>query len=143
MAAAIVLLTAHPALAEIRVSGKVELPDGAPAAEAEALLFPVASPLARARAAWDDVAPEPAARALADPAGRFRLIAPAAGLWRVELRATGFVPTSHPLEPLVEPVELPPARLRPDAGVAVKVTERGGGPAAGAIVAAWVERDRF
>ncbi len=130
--------------AEIPITGRVLGPKGAPVAEAEVLLLPSLDPVKQARLAESGDpaptvatagqaagagkggatpaggagAPRPAARVLADPAGNFRLAAPAPGLWTVRIQAPGFVPIEAALEPLIEPVDLPDASLAPDAGLA-------------------------
>lgn len=52
--------------------------------------------------------PAPVAEARTDAAGRYALQAPSAGLWRVVVRTPS--PLQSPPLPLVEPVEMPPAR---------------------------------
>jgi protocatechuate 3,4-dioxygenase beta subunit len=54
----------------------------------------------------------PLATARPRPDGSFEIAAPAAGLYRVVVRAEGFPPLRHDLGPLIEETELPPAQLR-------------------------------
>src|SRR5688572_17346305 len=88
--------------------------------------------------------PPPAAEAVSDEQGEFLVVAPEAGMWRLTIRAPGFVSVERRLAPLLEPIDLSDARLDRDAGLRVSVTDSSGNPVAGA----WVEavppgRERF
>jgi hypothetical protein len=72
-----------------------------------------------------------------DAAGRFRLEAPATGMWKVLARAAGYVPLEVELAPLVEPTDLPPARWQAASQVEVRVVGKDGRPLARARV--WAE----
>ena len=71
---------------------------------------------------------------MTDAAGGFRIEAPDAGMWKVRLEAKGFVPLESVFSPLTDETELPDARLLPDTGLKVTVTDPAGKPAAGARV---------
>jgi hypothetical protein len=121
--------------ARIPVAGRVVDSGGKGVAGIKVLLVPLASVVEDAKlelAGKDD--PEPAASASTDAGGAFRIEAPDAGMWKVRLEAKGFVPLEIALFPLTEETELPDARLLPDAGLKVTVTDPAGKPAAGARV---------
>lgn len=76
--------------------------------------------------------------------GRFRLLAPGPGPWRLAVSAPGFVPVQLDLPFVVAPREIAPFRLGRSATLAVKVLSREGAPLAGVRLAARpVERERF
>lgn len=104
-AAVFSLILAETARAQPLVTGTVLGPDDRPlsGARAELLLVP-----ALAGAAAE---PVPVAVATTDGAGRFKLEAPATGLWRVRLRSEGGSVFPSAVLPLVEPLELAPASL--------------------------------
>jgi protocatechuate 3,4-dioxygenase beta subunit len=81
---------------------------------------------------------EPAARAVSDAGGGFRLEAPAPGFYTVVARHEGRVPLEHRLEPLIAAADLEPAYLGADDGLAVQVVDGAGQPVPGARV--WFER---
>jgi hypothetical protein len=138
------MLAAHHAAAEeIQIGGIVQLPGGAPLAEIEVLLFPLLDPLNEARTVMDPAPPEPVARALTNAKGRFRLVAPHAGLWSVRVAAAGFVPEEAVLQPLIEEVELPPLELSSDVGMTVRAVDEQVRPVAGARVFLRSEGSRF
>ncbi len=76
--------------------------------------------------------PAPVAGGTSGPAGRFELAAPAPGLYVVFVTAAGRVPMHLQPLALVDGVDLPPVRLRRDAGAPLQVRAPGGGPQAGA-----------
>jgi len=131
----IFVLAAGTAAAEgIAISGRVLVPGGAPLAEADVQLVPLEDSFREARALLEGEPPQPAARTLADAAGRFRLAAPHAGLWKVRVEAPGFAPKVTDIRPLIEPVELGDVELASDTGMKVRVTDAEGAPIAGATV---------
>lgn len=79
---------------------------------------------------------QPLATAVSDASGRFRLEAPEPGMWRVLAHAEGYVPLETELAPLVEPADLPPAKLKAASQVEVRVVGEDGSPLAGARVRA-------
>jgi len=126
------VLTAAPA--EIPISGRVLGPGGGPLAEAEVLLLPTLDPVAMAKLADTGALPKPASKAVTDAQGRFALGAPAPGLFKVRVQASGYVPAELALEPLIEPIDLPDAEMAVDAGLTVKVVGSDGKPLTGARV---------
>lgn len=86
-------------------------------------------------AATADSSP-PLATAVSDASGRFRLEVPEPGMWKVLASAEGCVPLETELAPLVEPADLPPAKLMAAARVEVRVAGEDGRPLAGAQVRA-------
>jgi len=128
---------------EIPIGGRVVLPWGDPLAEADVRLRPLLAPAAKVRALLDDRTVEPAARAVSDSEGRFRILAPHAGLWTVSVEAPGFVPTEIEMKPLIEPIELPDTKMESDSGLTVTVTGPRGAPLSGARVLVRTERSRF
>jgi uncharacterized GH25 family protein len=80
--------------------------------------------------------PPPLATAASDAAGRFRLEVPEPGMWKVVARAQGYVPLEAELAPLVEPADLPPAKLKAAPQVEVRVVGEDGSPLVGARVRA-------
>lgn len=109
------------------VRGTVRRIDGSPLAGVRAELSPVLG-----NHAWNDLLlggelrPPVVAVAETDAGGRFSLAAPEAGIWRVEVRAPGFVPMRYFPLPVTGPVELPPAELLEDSGVKAEVVEAAG-----------------
>ena len=131
------------ALAEgIAVSGRVLGPAGAPLAGADVGLSPLLGEAATRRAMLDPEPVEPVGRGRTNAHGRFRLEAPRVGLWRIRITAEGFVPLVTDLRPLIEPVELADAKLRPDAGMNVFVTNSAGKPLADTTVLLSTDRGR-
>lgn len=72
------------------------------------------------------VVPPTAARTTADPEGYFELVAPTTGLWTVVVEAPGLPRMEYPLEPLVEPVELPALDLSVAAVVEARTNDSKG-----------------
>ncbi len=140
----LVLFMAGPAVgADIEIRGKVLGIDGLPYPEATVSLLPAESEFRQAEA-W--LAGDPAAPAESVKTGRsgeYLLTAPAAGHWTVRVDAPGATTKTYDLYPLVEPVVLQPVRLKPNAGLTVKVTEGGGKPVPGALVRLFAEPDRM
>ncbi len=81
--------------------------------------------------------PDPVASASSDSEGRFCLTPPVPGVWRLVAKAEGFVPMEYFPLPLADggEVELPPARLLPDARTTVSTDDRDGRPLAAAVYA--------
>ncbi|HYN21950.1 MAG TPA: carboxypeptidase-like regulatory domain-containing protein, partial [Thermoanaerobaculia bacterium] len=104
----------------IPVSGLIQDPGGAPLAGARVLLLPTVSTAEGSRlelAGQADPEPVKTATTLAD--GRFRIEAPAAGMWKIAVQAKGLVPREVLLYPLTEETELSAVRLERDLGLAV------------------------
>ncbi len=79
-------------------------------------------------------APEPAASVDLGAGGRYCLPAPRAGMWKVVIRAPGFVPMGYMPLPVSGPLDLPPVRLSRDAGARIVVRDADGRPAGGVWV---------
>src|SRR2546425_1256309 len=71
--------------AEITVGGRVTDVLGRPLAEADVLLMPSLDLVQQTRLSDSGKLPKPAARAVTDADGRFRLAAPQAGLFKVRV----------------------------------------------------------
>ena len=149
--AALVSLAAAGADGAIAVRGSLETAAGTPAAGVHVELLPLLAEQERAVLRLEgrlDAEPVAFARTGAD--GRFRLDAPAEGVWKVVVRAEGAVPLETPLAPLLEPVVLPAARLVLAESLAVRVADPSGSPVPGALVelrrdapsAAWSQAQR-
>lgn len=80
-----------------------------------------------------DPGPDLTVRTGAD--GRFTVIAPSVGLWRVRVEARGALPAETWAEPFEDPVALPPVDLVPASGIVVQVGDEHGVPVP-ALVAA-------
>ncbi|HEX7181544.1 MAG TPA: carboxypeptidase regulatory-like domain-containing protein [Thermoanaerobaculia bacterium] len=130
LAAALVLAPLGPAAA-LPVSGRVLGPGGAPVQGARAELV----------REGESADPAPVVAATIDRDGRFSLEAPGPGLWRVTVRAPGYVSVEAPLHPLLYGTQLPPAILQLDAGQRVAVADREGRPLKGALVRATPSQD--
>ena len=119
----------------IDVRGRVVATGGAPAEGVRVELVPLLAEQERAALRLSGrLDAEPVGSTRTDADGRFLLAAPAEGTWKVVVRADGAVPLEAPLAPLLEPVVLPPVRLVPAAGVAVRVADPSGAPIPGAAV---------
>jgi uncharacterized GH25 family protein len=130
--------------AKVAITGRVLAPDGKPAPNIEMALIPVLPEVESARLELaGKTGPEPAVTVATDTAGIFHLLAPDAGMWRVRVESSGFLPLEFPLTPLMEETELPDARLLPDAGLQIRVTGPGGQPLARAWVRAESTRIAF
>ncbi len=137
------LLAVPSAAAEVRIGGRLALPSGVGLADVEVTLVPLLSAPARARTLLEGTPIDPVARGRTGEDGRFAVVAPHAGLWRVRAEAEGLVPLEFDLEPLIEPIELPEAELVADAGMTVTVTDSKGTPLAGAIVLVRTDESRW
>ena len=121
--------------ARIPITGRAVDSGGKGVAGVKVLLLPLASVVENAKLELAGKAdPEPVVSGVTDAAGGFRIEAPDAGMWKVRLEAKGFVPLESAFSPLTDETELPDARLLPDAGLKVTVTDPAGKPAAGARV---------
>jgi hypothetical protein len=119
---AALLLAVTASGAELEVSGRVADAAGKPAAKAAVELFAARNP-------------EPLTHTATAADGRFALVAPEAGMYRVVVRAAGALPMEAKLLPLLAPAELPPLRLIPDEPLRVRILGSDG-PQANAPVAA-------
>lgn len=138
VAGLIALGLAEPVPAEpLRVQGTVRDAAGAALAKARVELTPMLPNHTWNRLLLDGVTAVPAvATAATNAAGRFALTVPSPGIWRVEVKAEGFVPMRLFPLPVVAPVELPPVSLVKDAGARIQVIDGSGAAVAGAWVAA-------
>ncbi len=111
--AASLLLAAGASAEELPVSGRALDSAGKPVAKAGVELFAQRSsePLARTATAAD---------------GRFEIVAPEPGMYRVVVRAAGALPMEAKLLPLLAPAELPPLRLIADEPLRVRLFARDG-----------------
>jgi hypothetical protein len=75
-----------------------------------------------ARAQLEKERPSPVSKAISDVHGRFRVSVPEPGIWRLRVRARGFV-SAEALEflPISEPVQLAPVVLWPEATLKARV----------------------
>jgi len=129
------VIPAFAGAAPIPVGGQVYGPGGSPLEGARVLLLPVAGIAEASRLELEGKAgPDPVATVSTKADGAFRLQAPEAGMWKVEVRAPGLLPQEILLTPLVEETELPSLKLERDAGLEVRVTGADGKPLAGARV---------
>jgi protocatechuate 3,4-dioxygenase beta subunit len=126
-----------PAATPIPIGGQVSGPGGVVPRDARALLIPV---LPEAEAGGLELEgktdPEPVASTPVTADGTFRLEAPEAGMWKVVVQVSGFVPQEHPLLPLVEETALAAVRLEKDLELEVRVSGPDGRPVPGARVQA-------
>ncbi len=127
---------AAPPAETIPVDGRVVDEAGQPLAGARVEIRPVVSSYEEGVQEVEGTAePAPAASAVSGADGRFALVAPAAGMWAVTVRADGRVPLRR-VSPLFEAVTLPDAAPVRDAGFRVRVVDAQGRPLAGARVRA-------
>jgi len=126
------LLTVPALGAAIPVTGRA-VASGGRGIPARIELVPLAAVAAESR--------RPAATAVADAAGRFRLEAPEPGMWKVIVRADGYLPLERELTPLVEPADLEAAVMKPAALAEIRVEGTDGAPLAGARVRAEPKRE--
>ncbi len=86
-----------------------------------------------ARAQLEKERPAPVSTAISGEHGRFRINVPEPGIWRLRVRARGFV-SAEALEflPVSEPVQLAAVELWPEATVRVRVVDEQGKPVPGA-----------
>lgn len=117
---------------EIPVRGVVEGPAGA-LAGADVALVPLLSEYEEgALLLAGEERPTPVAVSRTDARGQFRLIAPRAGMWRVEVGKEGFATMAIDLTPLLEERDLPEVRLPEAEPLAIRVIEPSGAAVAGA-----------
>lgn len=136
--AAPVFAASPPDPSEIRVSGRVAMPAGAPAgalAAARVELVPVIAGYETARR-W--LAGGPASTPLAavhpEADGAFLVRAPRPGCYRLVVHADGYLALSYPLWPLVEDRELPLARLQVAARSTIEAVGADGKPLPGVLI---------
>ncbi len=132
------LVTAATFAAPVAVRGTVRTADRTALAEARVELIPLVSNFEWTRRVLDEGHTSAAAvtTTKTDAAGRFSLVPPRPGMWRVVVRARGFVPMDYFPLPSSNPTELPPVVLLPDAGVPIATLDSSRRPVAGAWVLA-------
>ena len=135
-------IVAMPATAAIDIGGRVTDAAGNPMRGAKIALLPIRDGAQSARAHSEGVQAEATAGAISDPAGRWALQAPQPGLWKVRVRANGFVDQEYLLQPLIDTVELPAVAMIDDAGLVVTV-HQADAPVEGALVRVDAPRSRF
>lgn len=109
------------------ITGTVLGPSGQPLAGARIELRPVASGYAQSLLSLENPAgPPPLKVATTDAAGRYAVLAPAPGIWRVTVRSAGAVTLLSPPLPLAGPVELAPVPLETDAGAPLRLVDKEG-----------------
>lgn len=127
-----VLLFASPSpAAPARVSGRILAPEGQGAPAARVELF-------RVRPGYEEGVrklsgkpePPPAAAVQARPDGSYEVTAPEEGLFRIAIRAEGYIPMEA-RAPVLEETEMPPARLVRASALQVRVTGPDRKPAEG------------
>lgn len=138
VAFALVLITAVSlveAAAGPSVEGRVVSARGVPLAEAEVTLSRLEEPHARAMAVLSgSFEPAPVARVKSGADGRYRLVAPSAGVWRIRVKAPGFAPQVTTIDPLVDDTTLLEVALQAESVLEVSVIDTEGAPVPGALV---------
>ncbi|MEO8382542.1 MAG: carboxypeptidase regulatory-like domain-containing protein [Acidobacteriota bacterium] len=125
-------------VAAIEISGRVLDSNAKPAGNATVELTAYSSHAeSRLLQLSDKTHPPPLSQTTTDGEGRFRLSAPAIGMYRVTVRVAGAVPAETALLPLLAPVELPPLRMQKNEALRVRVLAADGTPRSGARIAAW------
>lgn len=117
--------------AQPRVGGVVRIPGGAPISAAQVELLPIPPGYVAGRLRLEGREVEGVATAAADEQGRFSLMAPEPGTYRVRVTSQGRVPMRFGPLALVEDQELPPAMLAEDAGLALRFVTSAGRPVEG------------
>jgi hypothetical protein len=126
----LLLLPALAAAVPLEVRGTVRGPDGQPLAGAQVDLLPLRGNFETSRGLLAGAGgPEPAASVRSDSAGRFAVPAPRTAVWKVTVKAEGFVPMQYSPLPVANAVELPPLTLTRDVGATVEVRDAKGKPA--------------
>ncbi|HEX6898568.1 MAG TPA: carboxypeptidase-like regulatory domain-containing protein [Thermoanaerobaculia bacterium] len=133
---ALVLLLSFPAAAAavpIRVTGSLIEIDRAGLTGARIELYPAWESYEDAvrRLTTGKREPEPLATALTDEQGRFEILAPTAGGFRLVARREGHVPLEAPLLPLTEDTDLPPSGMLQGKLVEIWITGPDGRPLPG------------
>ncbi len=133
---ALVLLLAFPAVAAaepVRVTGSLMGIDQQGIARARIEIHPAWESYEDAvqRLSNGKRAPEPLAAAVADEQGRFEILAPAAGGFRLVARSAGHVPLEIPLLPLTDDTDLPPTGTLPGKPLETWITGPDGRPLPG------------
>ncbi len=115
------------------ISGSVLHEDGMglPGVRVELLQLPTNFEIQSALLAEQWPLGEPVAETRTDATGRFELVAPELGLWRLRLSAPGLLTLQALTVPVVEPVELPPVSLRRSQKARIQVIGGRGQPLTG------------
>ncbi len=135
-APALALLLAAPAAAQT-ITGKVLPPSGGKAMafdKVQVELAPSFMDHAQALRRLEGKPVPPLANARPRPDGSFEIAAPEPGLYRVTVRAEGFVPARYDLRPHYEEIQLPPVELEPASPLEIQILGPDGNPLAGALV---------
>lgn len=111
------------------MTGTVLGPSGEPLAGARIELRPVVSGYAQGLLGLESPeGPPPLVVATTDATGRYAVLTPEPGIWRITVRSAGMVTLQSPPLPLAGPVELAPAPLEMDAGAALRLLDKAGRP---------------
>ena len=122
----------------IPIDGRVLTAAGKPLGGARVSLVPIVSAYERGRIQLSGhPRPEPVAETSSAADGRFRLIAPEIGMWRVRLSTDGFLAGEADLRPLLYTQQLETFRAQPAERVQVRVEDSEGQPVANAWVLAF------
>lgn len=120
--------------AEITLSGEVLDQRERPVEGASIEIERLPSAFAEARAQLVEARPGAVSTALSDTRGRFRVAVPEPGIWRMVIRARGFVPQKLDLLPVLRPSEPLRLSLQSARMAKIKVVNEKGEPIAGARV---------
>ncbi len=107
------------------------MPDGGPLSAAQVELLPIPPGYVAGRLRLEGREVERVATAAADEHGRFVVMAPEAGTYRVRVTSQGRVPMRFGPLALVEDRELPPVVLAEDAGLVLRFVTSAGRPVEG------------
>ena len=119
----------------LTIQGWVKTTEGTGIAGARIELLPIRSDFEVERLLLArHAAPEPVATTTSEASGRFVLEAPAVGIWRVAVRAPGFVPMRYFALPLAESRALPPVTLSPAIPAPIQAVGAAAAPVVGAAV---------
>lgn len=126
-----------PLLAQPVLTGAVQTTRNEPISGAQVELVPLPGNFeaGRLRLEGRDL-PGPRSTVRTDARGRFSLPAPHPGIWKVVVRAAGWVPMQYGPLPALDAEELPPVELSQDVGARIQVTTQEGQPVAGAWIVA-------
>lgn len=119
---------------EILVSGRVVDERVRPVAQAVVELVATPDPFAESLAALNGEQVEAAAITVTDTDGRYRLEAPAPGLYRLHVRAEGCPEVVYQLEPILRSTGVLPVELRSGRLLSVLVGRADGGPVERALL---------
>ncbi|MEM6793897.1 MAG: carboxypeptidase-like regulatory domain-containing protein, partial [Acidobacteriota bacterium] len=123
---------ADPEREAVRITGRALGPSGAGLAAGRVLL----TRLAEGPFASDGGLKAAARASLREADGRFEILAPEPGFWRLRVEAPGHVPATRTLAPLWGPVHLPAVTLPADSGLLALTVDAEGRPVSGAILRA-------